>query len=145
MDKLKESLQILDELLRKAYELISPLDMHSDLKWYLNRDMRKAQMEKFPKCFVTIQNKMGRQIPFPICNVMGMTCPKMIDFSMKLANKLNQSDDFDNEVVVALIGRLKRLHSRFDKDVPTPAPEAARKAGTTKGLNTIANYLKGLK
>lgn len=145
MDYIEEQLQVLDELLRKAYSLISPLDAHSDLKWYLKRDMRKSQMEKFPKCFIVIKNKMGRDIPFPICNVMGMTDPRMISFSLKLANALKDKPDIEADRLSRCICSLRRLYARFNKDVPTPAPEAARKATTTKSFNAIAKYLQGLK
>lgn len=145
MDHIEEKLQVLDELLRKAYSLISPLDMHSDLKWYLKRDMRKAQMEKFPKCFLVIKNKMGRDIPFPICNMMGMTDPRMISFSLKLADALKDKPDIEADRLSRCVGTLQRLQTRFNKDIPTPSPEAARKATTTKSFNAIAKYLQGLK
>lgn len=145
MDHIEEKLQVLDELLRKAYSLISPLDIYSDLKWYLKRDLRKAQMEKFPKCFIVIKNKMGRDIPFPICNVMGMTDPRMVSFSLKLADALKDKPDIEADRLSRCIHTLRRLYARFNKDVPTPAPEAARKATTTKSFNAIAKYLQGLK
>lgn len=145
MDKLNESFQIIDELLRKAYALINPLSMHSDLEWYLDRDMRKAQMEKFPKCFIFMKNRIGREIPFPICNVIGMTDPKMILFSLKFAEKLVNSSNVEPDRLARCMDSLKRLYARYNKDVPTPAPEAARKAGTTKNFNTVSNYLKDIR
>lgn len=145
MNTLDENLQILDELLRKAYALINPLSSHSDLEWYLDRDMRRSQMEKFPKCFIILQNKMGREIPFPICNVMGMTDPNMIAFSLKYAEKLARSPDIEPDRLARCVDSLRRLRARFDKEIPTPAPEAARKAGITKNFNSVSNYLKGIR
>jgi len=145
MTKLEEGMQILDELLRKAYSLISPLDMHSDLKWYLDRDMRNAQMEKFPKCFMKMKNKIGRDIPFPICNVSGMADLKMVDFSLKMAERMKDEPDYDQDNIDLVVTQLKRVKARFDKDIPTPAPEAARKANVTKNFNAMSSYLKGLR
>jgi len=143
--KLEESFQILDELLRKAYKLISPLDMHSDLKWYLDRDMRKAQQEKHPKCFINMTNPIGRDIPFPICNVSGIADPQMVDFSLKLAQRLKNEPEIDADKIDLTLGQLRRIKARLVKSIPTPAPEAARKANVTKDFNAMSSYLKGLK
>lgn len=145
MDKLNEDFQAVEELLRKAYSLIMPVDMHSDLKWYLDRDMRKAQQEKFPKCWLML-GKNGREIPFfPVCNVMGMTDPATIDFSMKMAEKMKDKPEVDQDRLSHVIGRLKIMKTRYDKEVPKPADMAAKKAGETKNMNAVKDYLKKIR
>ena len=39
MDQLNEDLQMLDELIRTAYSLISPLDVHHNLKWLKSQSL----------------------------------------------------------------------------------------------------------
>ncbi|MCK5605150.1 hypothetical protein KAR91_24885 [Candidatus Pacearchaeota archaeon] len=145
MDKLNEEFQAVEELLRKAYELITPTDMHSDMKWYLDRDMRKAQQEKNPKCWMML-GKAGREVPFfPICNVMGMTDPKSIDFSLKMATKLKDKPEVDQDRLTSVMHKLQVMKTRYGHEVPKPADMAAKKAGVTKNMNSVKKYLQKLK
>jgi len=146
MDYIEEKMEALDELLRKAYNIIHP---ESNVKWYLNRGTRTSLMRKHPKCFFVVQNKIGRDVPFPICNMSGMVDPTMIKFSLALAQRFKDkpevdTDRLDTDRLEKLIMRLKAVHARHDKEVPTPAPAAAKKANVTKNFNSVSKYLKGI-
>jgi len=137
--------EVLDELIRKVHSLIGPFDIHDELKWLMKRDVRKKVFEKFPKCFLSLRSR-GRFIPFfPICNMTGKEDPEMIAFSMKMANKLKDKPDIDQEQLDIIVVKLKRLHSRFNKEIPKPPDVAAKKGVITKSLKTIGNYLKKIR
>ena len=144
MKKINEDLQILEELIRKAYDLIAPFDVHDDLEWLMHRDMRTKHLEKFPKCWKTL-NKQGRELPFfPVCNRMGMEDPAMIDKSLAIANKMKDKPEIDQDKLLTTIRGLAALKKKFSKDIPKPAQAAARKANVTRGFNKISQYLKDL-
>jgi len=137
--------EVLDELIRKVHSLIGPFDIHDELKWLMKRDVRKKVFEKFPKCFLSLRSR-GRFIPFfPICNMTGKEDPEMIAFSMKMANKLKDKPDIDQEQLDIIVVKLKRLHSRFNKEIPKPPDVAAKKGAITKSLKTIGNYLNKIR
>ena len=81
MDTLTEDLEMLDELLRKAYDLISPLSHHDDLK-LLSPESMEDEYKKKPSCFIKMQTGRGHTL-FPICNRAGIRCTKMMAFSKK--------------------------------------------------------------
>jgi len=145
MEKIAEDLQVLDELIRRAYDLISPLQAHDDLIWLTKRDMRTKHLEKYPKCWKSI-NKQGREIPFfPICNRMGIEDPNMIDKSMKIADRLKDKPDIDQDKLLTTLKGLQSLKIKFSKSVPKPMPEAIKKSKVTRGMNKVSKYIKGLR
>ncbi len=145
MDLIKEDVKVLHELIRKAYDLIAPFSYHDDLKLMMHKQMRQTSLEKFPKCWILLKNKIGREIPFPICNRIGLEDPNIIDFSLKLAEKFKDKPEVDQDHLCKCIKRLMALKSKFSKDIPRPAPEAARKGKVTKNMNQVSNYLKGIR
>lgn len=145
MKKINEDLKILDELVRKAYELIAPYDVHDDLEWLMNKDMRTKHLEKHPKCWKSLK-KQGRELPFfPICNRMGMEDPAMIDKSMQIADKMKDKPDIDQDKLLYTLRGLAALKKKFSKEVPKPVDAAARKGKVTKSMNTVGKYLKNLR
>jgi len=136
-DNLNEQFQLLEELVRKAYSLISPIDFSYDLKWLLKQDHRNSLFERNPKCFLQLK-LMGRSVPFfPVCNRAGMTDPKMIDISIKMIDKLSGNDQVDQDALVITAQRLKALKSKFSKELPKTNEFGAKKAQTTKFLNRV--------
>ena len=79
MENINEELQILDELLRTAYDLISPLSHHDDLK-HLTAQGMEDEYKKTPGCFLKMTTGRGHTL-FPICNRAGIKCTKMMAFS----------------------------------------------------------------
>jgi len=145
MTAVDEQFELLDELIRKVHSLIGPYDIHDELKWLMQRDVRKKIFEKFPKCFLSLRSK-GRFIPFfPICNMTGKEDPEMIAFSMKMADKMKDKPDIDQKELDIIVVKLQRLHNRFNKEIPKPPNVAAKKGVITKSLKTIGNYLKKIR
>lgn len=141
MQKINEDMQILEELIRKAYSLISPLSIHQNLQWIMNKDARDNLFEKYPKCFLTLRKK-GRDIPFfPICNRSGISDPDIIKFSMKLANRLKNRPEIEGEQIDAILVKLQNLDSKFSKEIPKPGNMVAKKALATKLMSKIRTYL----
>lgn len=136
-ENLDENIQLLEELVRRAYELISPIPFDYELKWLMKQDHRNALFEKNPKCFLKLKH-MGREIPFfPCCNRAGITDPQMIDISIKMIDKLSGNDQVDQDALVVTAQRLKALKSKFSKELPKTNEAGAKKAQITKFLNRV--------
>jgi len=145
MDNTNERFEVLDELIRKAYSLIAPYSTDYRLKWLMNRDLRTKHFERFPKCYLFLMMR-GRQVPFfPICNRMGMEDPDIISFSMKLVEKLKDRPEIEGEQLDAVLIKLKKLHSKFSKEIPKPTGMAVKKAFITRLFNNIKGYLDQIK
>jgi len=141
-DDLNENIQFLEELVRKAYELISPIPFDYDLKWMMKQDHRNALFEKNPKCFLMLK-RMGRQIPFfPVCNRAGITDPRMIDISIKMIDKLAGNDQIDQDHLIVIAQKLQALKSKYSKELPKTTEMASKKAQVTKFLNKVKSKFK---
>lgn len=141
-ENINENIQLLEELVRKAYELISPIPFDYDLKWLMKQDHRNALFERNPKCFLMLK-RMGRDVPFfPVCNRAGAMCPKMIDISLKMIDKLSGNDQIDQNALVVTAQRLQALKSKFSKEIPKTNEMAAKKAQVTKFLNKVKDKYK---
>ena len=85
MVNLNEDFKVLNELIRTAYKLISPIPYHDDIKRltpeFMNRDYVKT-----PGCYIAVGDGNNNTI-FPICNRYGFRDPDMIKFSLKLASQ----------------------------------------------------------
>ena len=123
------NLQYLEELLRKAQDLIHPVD-HEDYVNSLSQDKMKQLQKDKPNCFLTMDDVL-----FPLCSTGMRRCPKMIRFSLKYAQTLVGKEGLDNDKLAAVIQKLEKLKARYDKEVPTPPSASARKAHATKRFN----------
>jgi len=142
-ENLNENIQLLEELVRKAYELISPIPFDYELKWLMKQDHRNALFEKNPKCFLKLK-RMGRsdlyEVPFfPVCNRAGMIDPQMIDLSLKMVDQVAGNDRVDQDSLVVVAQKLKALKSKFSKELPRTNEMGAKKAQVTKFLNRVKN------
>jgi len=142
--KITEDLERINELIRKANSLISPITYHDKMKWLLTKDARLQLFELDPKCILPL--KMGREVPFfPVCNRQGMVDPDIISFSLKLANRMVGKEGVDQDHLYATISKLEGLHKKFMKDIPKPTEMAAKKGQVTKMVNKIKKYIEPLK
>lgn len=141
-DKLNEQLQLLEELVRRAYQLINPVPFSYDLKWLMKQNERNALFEKRPKCFLKIKH-MGREIPIlPVCNRSGIIDKEMIDLSLKMVDRLAGNDRVDQDALIVTATKLKALKSKYSKEIPKPSDMAGRKAHVTRFINNIANKFR---
>jgi len=116
----------LEELLRKAQDQINPDSTQSLIKG-LTKEGMAQYYKKHPNCFMRIEDVL-----FPLCGRGSRKCPKMIEFSLKIAQKLIGSENVDQEALQVIMQKLERLKGRYSKDVPTPIPAAVKKAQSTK-------------
>jgi len=145
-DNLTEEIQLVEELVRKAYSLISPIPYEYDLKWLMKQDERNALFEKNPKCFLRLR-RMGSSglydIPFfPICNRSGIIDPQMIALSLKMVDKLAGNDRIDQDALIITATKLRALQKKFSKEIPKPVEAATRKAQVTKFINNVAKKFR---
>lgn len=137
---IKEELQNLSELIRRADELINP---DQSIGYLLKKDIRDRLYGMKPACFVKLQ-PIGRDTSsylFPICNRYGIEDPKVIQISIKMAERLMNDDRFNVNDIQDMLGRLQHRNDTFIKQIPKPASQAAKKAQVTRMFNNIKKYL----
>lgn len=142
LNYLEEDLELLEELIRKAYQLISPISYEYDLKWLMKQDNRTGLFEKHPKCFLKLK-MMGRDIPFfPICNRGGMISPAFISLSLKMVDRLVGNDRVNQDHLVVVATKLNVLKKKYDKEIPRPTEMASKKANVTRFINSVAKKFR---
>jgi hypothetical protein len=137
---IKEELQTISELIRKADELINP---DQSIGYLLKKDMRDRLYGMKPACFMRLK-PIGRDTSaylFPICNRYGMEDPKVIKIAIKMAERLTVDGRFDPNDIKTMLGRLQHRNDRFIQTIPKPVSAATRKAKVTRMFNTIKQYL----
>lgn len=141
MINLDEQLEQLSELIRKVSDVLSPYDK-KDLSWLQKKDIRDRLYGKYPKCFLQIKSKHENLPPFfCVCNRMGIHDPKVISFSMKLAKKLQNSENYDTNEIEMILIKLQRLFNTYNKEIPKPPIEASRKGKQTRNFSKIKKYM----
>jgi hypothetical protein len=143
----KARIEILHELLRKVVRLIDPVTSDEKIKWLMDPRIRGELFEKFPKCTLPIKYlKAGNFQPyFFVCNRKGMHDPDMINFALKICNKLENLEHIDQDHLCMIKKKLMLMKSRFDKDVPTPFSASYQKARSTMRLNNIMRALQNIR
>jgi hypothetical protein len=136
MEKLQKSFQVLEELLRQATNLISPMSHHDDLK-FLTADYMAKDSIKNNKCYLTIRKKSG-SVLFPICSRAGMRSPEMIQFSMKLAKKLAGKPEVPPDQLQVIINKLSKMNAKYSKPLPKSNRQAyLKRLSTTRLRNEL--------
>ena len=137
-----KDLEILEELIRRANQLINPED---SLSYLLKKDIRDRLYGSKPKCFIKLQ-PTGQDVSaylLPICNRAGIEDPKVINVSIKVVQKLmgDGKGKFDINTLQTILNSLQHRHNTFNKEIPKPASPAARKAQVTRMFKNIKQYL----
>jgi len=140
---INEGLIYLQELIRTANNLISPMTYNDDLEWISNKDLTKKLFEKCPHCFISLNYKDKQTALFPICNRMAIHDPKIINFSIKLAKRLIDKPNVDQENLIIIISKLEKLVKKYSKEIPKTEEMAVLKTKSTKHLSKIKKYIKG--
>jgi hypothetical protein len=141
----QEDFKLLDELIHKIGNIISPVDNYNDeIKMVMTPETRKRIFDKNPKCFFPV--RMGNKDAFilPVCNRKGMTDQNMIALSIKMANKLLDRENVDRGMLEITIRRLERLHNKYSKDEVKPSGRAGLKGHLTRRLRNLNDYLHNL-
>jgi hypothetical protein len=139
---LEEQVEVIEELIRTANNLINPED---SLAYLQRKDLINRLYGTKPSCFLKLQ-PIGRDTSaylLPLCNRMGMEDPKVIAVSMKIVKRFldDPNGRFDVNILNTLLSKLQHRHSVLIKKVPHPAKTAARKANVTKMFNNIKSHL----
>jgi len=140
MNKLHENFVHLEELIRTADSLINPMTVDSRLAWLMKKDVRGKLFEENPKCFLKM-NIGAKHLVLPICNRSGMEDPQIIDFSIKLANRMAGRPEIDTSELIVTLKKLNMLKKKFSQPIPKPAKNAAQKGNSTKNMNQIKSLL----
>lgn len=140
---LKEEFEVLEELLRKAYELIH--DEKDDYSYLADKDMRERLYGKHPKCFLKLLpiGRSTQEYILPICNRAGIEDPKVVGISLQVVKRMidGNKGSFDTNELQNVMNRLQHKHSVLSKTVPKPATTAAKKAQVTRMLNKIQGVM----
>jgi len=120
LNKIDDQLHQVSELIRRVSELITPdspmIDYNYELSWLMKQDNRNTLFEKNPFCMIPL--KIGRLVPFfPICSRSAVANPRMIDFSLKLANRLQGNERICQESLQEAIKKLEDLKSKYSKKI----------------------------
>lgn len=140
-DILQEEFQVLEELIRTATSLISPLSIHHTLKKLMDPETRISHYKKHPKCFLAL-GIGSKSTLFPICNMSGVEDIEVIAFSLKLADRLYARKDVNGDQLNIIVKRLKKLQKKFSQSTPKPANMSHLKAKATMKMDDILNRIK---
>jgi len=141
MENLNEEFQNLNELIRTASALISPITYHDDLD-RLTPEFVQQDAVKKPGCYLRLGQGADHTL-FPICNRYGYKDPKMIKFSLKLAQRIaNKQGDRGMD---GMIVKLQKMLTKYDKPVPKTRSQAVLKAKSTKIFNKKMQLNKVMK
>jgi len=142
---LDEHFDKLNELMRRVSGALSPFDSN-DMAWLQKKEIRDRLYGSHPGCFYQMTSNYGPPIPFfCVCNRMGVQDPKVMDFTMKLIDKMKGSDRYNKDDLDAVYIKIKRKHNTYNRDIPKPPREAALKGVQTKSLNSVKNYLNNIR
>ncbi len=131
MEKLNKDYKSLNELIRTAYQLISPMTYNDDVD-RLTPEFVMNDSKKRPGCYLKLGQGADHTL-FPICNRYGYKDPKMIKFSLKLAKKVAERNVGTDTFTVIL--KLQKLLNKYDKPVPNTVSQAVLKGQATKIFN----------
>ena len=139
----EKKIQHLEELIRTATNHL--LTKEEKLGYIMNPTLKNQLYGKFPECFVSLK-RMGRDTSsylLPLCNRAGIIDPDVLEISYKAVSRMmsDNSGMYDVNDLTKILDKLQQLKSRYDKEVPKPAPAAARKAVVTRMFNNIKNHL----
>jgi hypothetical protein len=132
MENLNEDFKVLNELLRTAYKLISPISYHDDIR-RLTPEFMKRDSVKTPGCYIAVGDGNNNTI-FPICNRYGYKDPDIIKFSLKLAKKIVDQKNSDQRDIPSVIMKLEKMLNKYSKPVPNTVSQAVLKGKATKAF-----------
>lgn len=139
--------EYIEELIRKVTSIVSPGLYDETLNVIMNKETRKRLYDDHPKCFIPMTYGDKNPLLLPICNRQGLEDLKMIRFSMKLMDRMKKHfNDIDQDNIDSIIIKLKRLESKFLKEIPKSTRMAALKAKSTININNnIKSYLQKIR
>jgi len=143
--KMKKDTRYLQELLNNISSYLNLDDTDDQMKWLYNKKLVERLYGEKPECFVAIKGR-GQDIStiLPVCNRDGMKDPRIIQFSIKLAQKMGADDKVglvDPASLREAMEDLEELKEKAMREKSSPKG-AALKGNSTKGINKIKAHLK---
>lgn len=143
-----KNLEQLQELIRKADKIVKDRrvdDLHSDTNWFTSPDIKKRMYETNPECFVSITVPGYNPALLPICNRSALQDPDVIASSMKIVKHIYKMGKCDRKNRDVLLAKLKKLHTRLNKEPANSYRSSAKKARLTKFMNNIKSQVDEIK
>jgi len=101
-----------------------------------------------PRCFIQIlKGAEDRGIShLPLCNRYNLFDPSIIDLSLKIAQKIEDFTNYDQDEINQVIKKLQSLKKKYDSDIPSTDSEyASIKGKNTKHFNAIKRKVKTIR
>ena len=135
--KMKKDTKILQELLSKISSYLDPDTTDDKMKGLYDQKLSERLFGEKPECFVAIKGK-GQDIStlLPVCNRAGIQDPRVIQFSIKLAQRMTTSDKVglvDPASLTEAISTLQDMSKKY---------EIVEERVNKKAISKIKDYLK---
>lgn len=143
-----KNLEQLQELIRKVDKIVKDRrldDLHSDTNWFTSPDVRKRMYETNPECFVSINVPGYNPAYLPICNRSALQDPDVIASSMKVVKHIHKMGKCDQKSKDVLLAKLRKLHTRLDKEPTNSYKSSAKKARLTRFMNNVKNQVNQIR
>ena len=133
--KMSTDTKILEELLVEMESYLDTNTMNDDMKLAYQQKLRERLFIEKPECFVAIKGK-GRDLStiLPVCNRAGIQDPRVIQFSIGLAKKMQTSDTVGLVDPASLREAVEKLESMNKEYVVEEKKQ--------KAIEKIKSYLK---
>ena len=139
------------EIIRKAEPQMNGEGYIEYVKYFmsLKDNEKEAIVKRYPNCFIKFDFSPEKVVYFPLCNRHGMFSPCTIEWSLKYANSLlNQTKSNSDAAaqLISIIGKLKKLVSIYNKNIPTPPGKSAYNKGqVTNMINHLQSDLNSIR
>lgn len=138
MKKINEDFKQMEKILEQVQSLISPISVHKNFKWLMDRENGSKFGEKYPKCVLPIN--IGRTPVFlPICNRMGVEDPAMVKIAHSIVCRLSGHHNRKK-----LEGELKIVKLKLEEIMKrhgcTPEDNLTSETGVDIAANRIEEY-----
>jgi hypothetical protein len=146
MKEINEGFQKMENLLEEVQSLITPISVHKDFKWLMDRENGSKFGEKYPKCVLPIN--IGRTPVFlPICNRMGVEDPAMVKIAHSIVCKLSGHHNrkkLEGELQIVKL-KLEKIMRKYGCGEEAPENNIPSENGTDIAVDRIEEYADILK
>jgi len=113
-----------------------------DLKWLLKQDNRHSLFERNPKCILKMKHR-GEEFPiFPICNRSGSLDKRMVNFSIRLAKRMQSNPNLDQDYILTVLKKLEFLNRKLEAKPMKTTENSINKRKVTQFLRKISDLRK---
>jgi len=126
---------------------MDPTSKEEKIKFLMDPVARKRVYEQYPNCVLPIKYLGAENVQpyFFVCSRNGIKDPDMINFAIKLCDKLEAMKHIDQDHLCMIKKKLMLMRARYDKPIPTPFENSYRKARSTMKLNRVMKGLRNIR